>query len=479
MHCDFSHSFVWLRCRHSSLCELFIACGRGFPKVSTFLYGTADPEKLTAEQKDTVANIMSLAGAGVGAAVGNTSANAVSGSLNAESAVENNWLYSQTAKQKGWLSKTEIELLDRLTQQSGARSIEYFIQEEQKIHQSKLSVADKEKALANLKREYEADSQKMEATAAKLPKGSKERGMLYDITSKMQGIVSVIVPYKESEIIRAEQRDWLPTSSPFYGGNSGFVAVQRQWAINDGKTPEEARFQTEMPAAGRGGSLAKPRIPNNRHMINDKNNSQSISTQNTSDTKGTGGKAAANIAQIEKLVEQERQALARIKGNYSNTERKNNLDYRYKPENSTQQLQDFRNQVREARKTAPSDSKKSGNVAVARIDIEGLDIKQMAGHSRLDRPKGNFVGEGKTVFHYETIKTLDNRNLPRNTDSEYKILSNLADKLGSNYQAQGNVTIFTEKAACSSCKGVVDQFMKLYPNVRVNIIHNKGERLIP
>ena len=90
MHCDFSHSFVWLRCRHSSLCELFIACGSGFPKVSTFLYGTADPEKLTAEQKDTVANIMSLAGAGVGAAVGNTSANAVSGSLNAESAVENN-----------------------------------------------------------------------------------------------------------------------------------------------------------------------------------------------------------------------------------------------------------------------------------------------------------------------------------------------------------------------------------------------------
>ena len=62
------------------------------PKVSTFLYGTADPEKLTAEQKDTVANIMSLAGAGVGVAVGNTSANAVSGSLNAESAVENNYL---------------------------------------------------------------------------------------------------------------------------------------------------------------------------------------------------------------------------------------------------------------------------------------------------------------------------------------------------------------------------------------------------
>ena len=173
------------------------------------------------------------------------------------------------AKVLGWLSKTEIELLDRLAQQSGARSIEYFIQEEQKIHQSKLSVADKEKALANLKREYEADSQKMEATAAKLPKGSKERGILYDITSKMQGIVSVIAPYKESEIIRAEQRDWLPTSSPFYDGNSGFVAVQQQWAINDEKTPEEARFQTEMPVAGRGGGLKSTSSPKTSHSLKD------------------------------------------------------------------------------------------------------------------------------------------------------------------------------------------------------------------
>ena len=97
-------------------------------------------------------------------------------------------------------------------------------------------------------------------------------------------------------------------------------------------------------------------------------------------TKGKGGKAVANTAHIEKVVEQERQALARINKNYSDTERKNNLDYRYKPENSTLQLRDFQNQVREARKTALSDSKKSGNVAVARIDIEGLDIKQRWGN---------------------------------------------------------------------------------------------------
>ena len=121
----------------------------------------------------------------------------------------------------------------------------------------------------NQQAEYESDSQKIEATAAKLPKGSKERGMLYDITSKMQGIVSVIAPYKESEIIRAEQWDWLPTSSPFYDGNSGFVAVQQQWAINDEKTLEEARFQTEMPVAGRAKLRHNPymdSVKNSVHM---------------------------------------------------------------------------------------------------------------------------------------------------------------------------------------------------------------------
>ena len=41
---------------------------------------------------------MSLAGAGVGAAVGNTSTNAVSGSLNAESAVENNYVTTIATK---------------------------------------------------------------------------------------------------------------------------------------------------------------------------------------------------------------------------------------------------------------------------------------------------------------------------------------------------------------------------------------------
>ncbi|WP_245946701.1 hemagglutinin repeat-containing protein [Alysiella crassa] len=59
------------------------------PKVAEYLYGKKSSE-LNAEQKETVSSIMSFAGAATGAAVGDTTTNAVQGSLNAESAVENN-----------------------------------------------------------------------------------------------------------------------------------------------------------------------------------------------------------------------------------------------------------------------------------------------------------------------------------------------------------------------------------------------------
>ncbi|MFC5921662.1 hypothetical protein ACFPVS_13315 [Neisseria weixii] len=71
----------------------------------------------------------------------------------------------------------------------------------------------------------------------------------------------MLPPYEKSEFIRAEQRDWLPTANPIiHSGDSGFVAVQRQWAVNDGQTPEEARFQMEMAAGGRGGNIAKKTV---------------------------------------------------------------------------------------------------------------------------------------------------------------------------------------------------------------------------
>ena len=60
------------------------------PIISHYLYNEQDGSKLTAEQKETVTAITGLLGTAIGAAVGNTTADAVSGSLLAQNAVKNN-----------------------------------------------------------------------------------------------------------------------------------------------------------------------------------------------------------------------------------------------------------------------------------------------------------------------------------------------------------------------------------------------------
>jgi hypothetical protein len=45
--------------------------------------------------------------------------------------------------------------------------------------------------------------------------------------------------------------------------------------------------------------------------------------------------------------------------------------------------------------------------------------------------------------------------------------------------ASGVVTIFTERPACSSCLGVVEQFKSRYSNIRVDVLDNKGVVIRP
>ena len=58
----------------------------------------------------------------------------------------------------------------------------------------------------------------------------------------------------------------------------------------------------------------------------------------------------------------------------------------------------------------------------------------------------------------------------RKIDTEYQIFSNVADRLGSNYQAKGKITIYSEKEVCVSCSSVAQQFKARYPNITIQII---------
>ncbi|GKW08899.1 DUF637 domain-containing protein [Pectobacterium carotovorum] len=147
-------------------------------------------------------------------------------------------------------------------------------------------------------------------------------------------------------------------------------------------------------------------------------------------------------------------------------------------EKTIQQTAAFKQQVTDLRAGLPSAPKREGNVAVAEINIAGMP-KTLAAHSGLNQSDKGFIGMGNQNFTYQELPNKSGRPILRNTDSEYKILDNLADRLGSNTLAKGNVTIFTEQPACESCLGVIEQFQKKYPGIKVDVLDNNGVRLTP
>lgn len=101
------------------------------------------------------------------------------------------------------------------------------------------------------------------------------------------------------------------------------------------------------------------------------------------------------------------------------------------------------------------------NIAVAEYSIDGQSA-ELVGVSGLAKHPGTVDVPEKQVF--DTIQTVNN---PRTMDSEYKILSSLADKLTPS--SQGVVNIYSELPVCVSCSGVISQFQQRFPGVIVNV----------
>ncbi|WP_147301117.1 deaminase domain-containing protein [Aestuariispira insulae] len=142
-------------------------------------------------------------------------------------------------------------------------------------------------------------------------------------------------------------------------------------------------------------------------------------------------------------------------------------------------------EVTTVRSGLTSKLKRSGNVATAKIKIDGIPEKMNA-HSQIEpynitekMKDMGLVPGGSGNFTAKDIENAVGDKIPRHVDSEYKILDNIADQLGGNYTARGSVTIFTERPACGSCLSVADQFVQKYPNIVVVIKDNKGNLLNP
>ena len=124
----------------------------------------------------------------------------------------------------------------------------------------------------------------------------------------------------------------------------------------------------------------------------------------------------------------------------------------------------------------------NGNVAIADIDINGVNIDSIAAHSRIRKRNKGFSGDGQTKFDSIELPSLREDGswtspYNRKIDTEYQIFSNVADRLGGNYQAKGKITIYSEKEVCASCSGVAQQFKARYPNISIQIIDGMGKIL--
>ena len=136
--------------------------------------------------------------------------------------------------------------------------------------------------------------------------------------------------------------------------------------------------------------------------------------------------------------------------------------------------------IKEKRNNFPSGYKTSGNIAGAYVDN---DETMFLAHSRIndvvDRGYKNYKGTSNLVpmqtelaFDYIDVTTPDG-SIRNNTfyDTEAKLFEYFHVLLQT--KEFDEITMLSERGMCDSCLGVMKQFKKAHPNVKVNVVSHK------
>ncbi|MGG2016530.1 deaminase domain-containing protein [Bacillus sp. S10(2024)] len=142
--------------------------------------------------------------------------------------------------------------------------------------------------------------------------------------------------------------------------------------------------------------------------------------------------------------------------------------------------------VAEARGGLSNRYKESGNFAYAEVNVKGVDKIDFYAHSGIHDSAKGIPGTGEFSFKpenpiYKATEAADNAGniYLRDADTEYKILNDVANRLGGNKDVTGTIRLFTEKDTCgSSCNKIIQQFQEDHPNIKVEVLHN-GDASIP
>ncbi|MCY9276058.1 hypothetical protein MOF38_14730 [Bacillus haynesii] len=143
--------------------------------------------------------------------------------------------------------------------------------------------------------------------------------------------------------------------------------------------------------------------------------------------------------------------------------------------------------VKELRDNLTSRYKKSGNFAIAEVNVSGINKSEFYAQSSINKLKGSLEDKVPDISlqpenpMFKATKAVgkDGESYLRDTDTEYKILNDIASRLGENTQATGKIKLFTELDTCDSCSKVIAEFAAKYRNIELEVIHNNGNRIIP
>lgn len=107
--------------------------------------------------------------------------------------------------------------------------------------------------------------------------------------------------------------------------------------------------------------------------------------------------------------------------------------------------------VKELRGNLTSNYKKSGNFAVAEVHVSGINKSEFYAQSSINELKGKLKDTAPNISlqpenpMFKATKAVgkDGDTYFRDIDTEYKIINDIASRLGENTQSTGKIKLFT------------------------------------
>lgn len=114
----------------------------------------------------------------------------------------------------------------------------------------------------------------------------------------------------------------------------------------------------------------------------------------------------------------------------------------------------------------------SRNVATLDGEINGeyYSLESVSGKVKMNsngtNNKGNFTPADKFYYDYVGDEPISTRYY----DTEYKMIDYIRSLYDGNHSVSGKIKITTEQTACPSCRSVIEQFAKDFPNIEIELI---------